>query len=414
MIKLKLIVAGIVVLLILGFVLFKFITPRGQSGPVTLVYWDFWDENSIRPALTEFEKIHPNTRITYIFQSKINYRSRVTTQIKEGLGPDVFPIHNSWLPMFRADLVPAPNSIFSMTDFKNTFYPVATESFVSGNLIYAIPLGIDGLALFVNEDILSAGGVAVPKSWSDFIPAATKLTVKDSSGQIKTAGASIGTTENIDYWSDLLGLMLQQQQTVDLENPATSAGTEVATFYTGFVTDPTKKVWDVNLPTSAEMFTTGRLAFYFASFEKAAEIKNANPSLKFKIVPVPQLPGRNISWASFWGETVSARSTHQKEAWELAKFLTSKEISKAFAIPNARVDLAIEYANDPLMGAFVSQGPYYKFWYLAEEGTDGGGINDNIIKAWKNGIDQILAGQSIDGSLASVATSVETTLKGLK
>ena len=415
MVKIKLIVASAAVLLILVFlvatIVFKFgILEEEQSGLVTLVYWDFWDENSIKPILTEFEKTHPGTKINYFFQSELNYRLRVTTQIKEGLGPDVFPIHNSWLTMFASILAPAPADIFTIGEYKNTFYPVAMDSFVFGNQIYALPLGIDGLALYVNEDILAAGGVTIPNSWSEFIPAAVKLTVKDSTGQIKTAGASIGTTENIDYWSDLLGLMLLQQQTIDLKSPANPSAAEVATFYTGFIIDPSKKVWEDNLPTSSDMFTTGRLAFYFAPFEKAAEIKAANPNLKFKIVPVPQLPGRNIGWASFWGEAVSGKSVHQKQAWELIKFLTSKEISKLFASPNARVDLATEQINDPLMGAFVSQGPYYKFWYMAEGGTDGGGINDGITKAWKNGINQILAGQSVDGSLSAVATDIKKVL----
>ena len=406
----KLVSIGLVLLLVVSFLIFKSFSGGGQSGPVTLIYWDFWDENSIRPILTEFEKTHPNTKITYISQSKINYRLRVNTQIKEGLGPDVFPIHNSWLPMFSSDLAAAPANVFTIGEYKNTFYPVAADSFIAGNLIYALPLGIDGLALYVNEDILASSGVQVPKSWSDFIPAATKLTVKDSNGQIKTAGASIGTTENIDYWSDLLGLMLLQQQTIDLKVPASPAGAEVATFYTSFVIDPSKKVWDVTLPSSTEMFTTGRLAFYFATYEKAAEIKAANPNLKFKIVPVPELPGRNIGWASFWGEAVSVGSTHQEQAWELVKFLTSKEISKVFASPNGRVDVAPEQIDDPVMGAFIAQGPYYKFWYMAEGGTDGGGINDGITKAWKDGINQILAGQSVGGSLTAAASEIKKVL----
>jgi ABC-type glycerol-3-phosphate transport system substrate-binding protein len=402
----KIIGAVVILTLILGFIFWR-VSGSKPTGPVTITYWDFWDENLIRPVLSEFEKTHPNVKIKYIAQSKLNYRTRVTTQIKEGLGPDVFPIHNSWLLMFQSGLVAADN--LTISEYKSTFYPVAADSFINQNQIYAAPLGIDGLAMLVNEDILAAAGVAIPTNWPDFISASTKLTVKDSGGQIKTAGAAIGSTDNIDYWGDLLGMMLLQQQNVDLKHPDGTAGQEVVSFYTGFVTDPRKKVWDTNLESSTDMFVNGKLAFYFAPYSKAAEIKGVNPNLKFKVVPVPQLPGRQIAFGSFWGEAVSARSANPEQSWEFIKFLTSKEVSRVFAGPNARVDLAKEQQSDPLIGPYVLQGPMYKFWYLSQDGTDGG-INDGITAAWKEGIAQILAGNAPGGALSGIATKTEAVL----
>jgi len=398
----KIILIALVLLIAAGLIILGINTFKNREPEqINIVYWDFWDENLIRPVLTEFERTHPNTKISYTSQSQLNYRTRLSTQIKEGAGPDVFPIHNSWLPLFLNDISPAPSNIFSLGDYKSTFYPVAFDSFVASNQIYGAPLGIDGLALFVNTDILSAANVAIPTNWSEFVSGATKVTVKDSNGLIKTAGAGIGTTTNIDYWSDILGLMLLQQQTVNLKDPSPETGAEVISFYTGFITDPTKKVWDVNLPRSGDMFISGNLAFYFAPFSKVSEIKVVNPNLKFKVVPVPQLPNGKITWGTFWGETVSVQTKFKKESWELIKFLTSKEISKVFSVPSARVDVAAEQSQDPIMGPFVNQGPMYKFWYLSQVGTDGG-INDEIIKIWQMGILGVLQGQSPQGVLSTI------------
>lgn len=396
---------------ILGFSLWRIVPLilNRETGPAVITYWDFWEENSISPLLREFESLHPNIKIVYNFQSQLNYRNRVQTQIKEGGGPDVFPTHNSWLPMFSADLAPAPLTLFNALDFKKTFYPVVADSFLVSNQVLAAPLGIDGLALFYNEDILIAGGVAIPKSWSDFTAAANKLTVKDAEGNIKTAGAGLGTTGNVDYWSDLLGMMLLQQPGVDLRSPTSEQTEQVLRFYTGFVTDPTKKVWDVNLPSSTVAFEEGILAFYFGPYSKVAEIKAANPNLKFKVAPVPQLPGRQIAWGSFWGEAVSGKSKRQNESWELIKFLTSKDIAKSFAKPYARVDLANLQLSDPELGAFVAQGPYYKFWYLATEGEDNG-INDEMIKVWETGVNGFLQGKSSQEVLQNISTGVKGVL----
>ena len=398
----KIILIVLVILITVGLVVLGMRTfSSREPEQAGIVYWDFWDENLIRPVLTEFERTHPNIKISYISQSQLNYRTRLSTQLKEGVGPDIFPIHNSWLPLFLSDISPAPSNIFSLSDYKATFYPVAFDSFVTTNEVYAAPLGVDGLVLFVNTDILSAANVAIPTNWSEFVSSATKVTVKDSNGLIKTAGAGIGTTTNIDYWSDILGLMLLQQQTVNLKDPTPESGAEVVTFYTGFITDPTKKVWDVNLPRSTDMFTSGNLAFYFAPFSKVAEIKAANPNLHFKVVPVPQLPNGRIAWGTFFGETVSAQSKFKKESWELIKFLTSKEISRVFSVPSARVDLSSEQINDEILGPFVSQGPMYKFWYLSQVGSDGG-LNDEMIKVWQIGILGVLQGQSPEGVLSTI------------
>lgn len=398
----KIILIALVLLITVGLVILGTRTfSNREPEQINIVYWDFWDENLIKPVLLEYEKTHPKVKISYTSQSQLNYRTRLSTQLKEGAGPDIFPIHNSWLPLFLSDISPAPANIFSLSDYKSTFYPVAFDSFVTDNEVYAVPLGVDGLVLFVNTDILSAANVAIPTNWSEFVSSATKVTVKDSNGLIKTAGAGIGSTTNIDYWSDILGLMLLQQQTVNLKDPSPETGAEVISFYTGFMTDPTKKVWDINLPQSTEMFTSGNLAFYFAPFIKASEIEAANPGLKFKVVPVPQLPGGKTTWGTFWGESVSNQAKFKKESWEFIKFLTSKEVSRVFAIPNARVDMASEQIKDEVLGPFIEQAPTYKFWYLSQVGSDGG-INDEMIKIWQVGILGVLQGQSPQGVLSTI------------
>lgn len=410
--------------IILGFLFWRFgpnIGRETQTGPVTITYWGLWEEdNLIRPAIEEYKKIKPDITVNYVRQSSINYRTRVQTQIREGVGPDVFRIHNSWLPMFNGDLAPAPADVFTVNEYQTNFFPIATDSFVRENQIYAAPFGMDGLALFYNEDILIAGDVDVPRNWQEFINAATKLTVRDQSGQIQTAGAALGTAGNVDHWSDILGLLLLQQPRVNLTNPATPEVAEVFRFYTGFITDPRRKAWDVNLPNSTQAFAQGRLAFYFAPSWRAHELRILNPNLKFKVASVPQLSNRQVGWATFWGEAVSARSQNQKEAWEFVKFLTSVQTQKMlyaqasqvrlFGEPYSNVSLSSEIANDPIVGAFVTQGPYYKFWYLSSNTFDAG-INEEMIKYWEDGINATLQGTDPQVALQTVAQGVQQVLQ---
>lgn len=390
------------------------------NEPVTLTYWGLWEEdNLIAPIIDEYKKQNPTITVNYERKSSLNYRTRVQTQIREGVGPDVFRIHNSWLPMFQADLIPAPVETFTVSDYKNIFYPVATESFVRGNAIYAAPMEVDGLALFYNEDMLTAVGGTPPKNWQEFIDLANKMTVKDSTG-IKASGAALGTTSNVDHWPDILGLLLFQQPNVNFTNFGTVEAEEVLRFYTGFVTDPRKKTWDLDLPRSTDMFSQGRLGFYFAPSWRAHELRIANPNLKFKVAPVPQLPGKIVNWASFWGEAVSARSKNPTEAWKFVKFLTSIETERLayqqasqirlFGEPYSLTSLSGEIAGDPIVGAFVSQGPNYKFWYLSSNTFDNG-INDEMIKYFEDGINATLAGTDPRSALSTIDQGVKQVLE---
>ncbi len=421
----RILIIVLILAIIFGFLFWKFgsnlpfLNSQKNTGPITLTYWGLWeDDNLIKPLILAYQKQNSKVTINYVKQSSINYRTRVQTQIREGLGPDIFRIHNSWLPMFQNDLVSAPSEIFSLSDYRNTFYPVAIDSFVKNNTIFAASYEIDGLALFYNEEMLNGIGGKPPRNWQEFIDTANKMTVKDSTG-IKTAGAALGTTSNVDHWSDIIGLLLLQQPGVDLNNVATSQVAEILQFYTGFVTDPKKKTWDVNLPNSTEMFASNRLGFYFAPSWRAHEIRVANPNLKFKVIPMPQLSSKSVAWASFWGEAVSGKSKNPNEAWKFVKFLTSAEAEKLayttasqvrlFGEPYSRVDLASSIASDPIVGAYVQQGPIYKYWYLASSTIDGG-INDEMIKYWEDGINATLAGGNSQSVLQTVNQGVKQVI----
>lgn len=390
-----------------------------EQGPIELTYWGLWEEdNLIRPVIDLYQSKYPNIKINYVRQSSLNYRTRVQSQITDGVGPDVFRIHNSWLPMMEDNLIPAPSDIFTINDYKNLFYPVAFDSFVKNNNIYASPMEIDGLVLFYNEELLQNIGGKPPRTWKEFIETAKNIVVADQRG-IKTAGAGIGAVSNVDHFSDILGLLLLQQPNVNLEKVDSDAAAEVLRFYTGFITDPKKKVWDVNLPNSTQMFAEGRLGFYFAPSWRAHEIKASNPSLKFKIAPVPQLSSKVVNWASFWGEAVSKGSKNPNEAWKFVKFLTSEDAERlmyqeeakirVFGEPYSLVSLQADLAQDPFVGAVVMQGPNYKFWYLASNTFDNG-VNDQMIKYWEDGVNATLAGIDPQIALQTIAKGVTQVL----
>ncbi|OGE18975.1 hypothetical protein A3A14_01365 [Candidatus Daviesbacteria bacterium RIFCSPLOWO2_01_FULL_43_38] len=381
---------------------------EGEDKNISLNYWGLGeDEAPFRPIIGSYQLQNPKVKITFARQSLLNYRTRLLTQLQAGQGPDIFLIHSSWLPMFSEDLSPAPGEILSTDEYTKLFYQIAKETLINGGKIYAVPKEIDGLALLYNEDILKAAGATVPVTWQEFLDVARRVTVKNTAGQIQTAGAAMGATANVDFWPEILALLFLQQPDGNLTEPANQSGSEVLQFYAGFVTDPKNKTWDVTLPSSSQMFSSGKLAFYFATAAKAASLKVENPNLNFKTAPVPQLPGGKISYGGFWAIAVSARSQNQKKAWEFVKYLSTPEViqARSTTLPYPRQDMAGLQVGDPILGAYISQAAYFKGWYLNSDARDAG-INDEMVKLYEGALNSVLQGGDSRGALQAIQPGI--------
>jgi len=398
--------------------------PQPANQPITLNIWGLWDdEGTIRPILDAYHESHPNITLIYTKQSLLNYRTRVQTQIRASQGPDIFILHSSWTPLFYQDLAPAPETIMTIGEYKQIFYPMIYETLTSQGKIYAISRDVDGLGMYVNEDILKATGISIPRTWVEFVEAAKKTTVRDQNGQIQTAGVALGTVSNVDFWPEILGLLFFQQPRGDLIQPANKDGIEVLQFYTSFVMDPKNKTWDSTLPASTQMFASGKLAFYFAPAFQAGILKTLNPNLKLKIAPVPQLPGKTVNYGAFWAFGVSSTSKNQNQAWEFLRFSISsqalqllnqkREESGILGRSYARVEMASLQADDPILGAFITQAPYYKSWYL-NSGTEDRGINEEMMGNYAEAVDGVLQGRDPMEILQASQVNIKQTLEKYK
>ncbi|RPJ69004.1 MAG: extracellular solute-binding protein, partial [Alphaproteobacteria bacterium] len=316
--------------------------------------------------------------------------------------------------MFKNDLATVPGNVYDISSFKRIFYPVAQKDLVSANKIYGIPLEIDTLALYINQDIFDEGGMTAPTSWpQEFLDVARNLTVR-SGDRIVRAGAAIGNAGNVSHWQDILALMMLQNG-VDLKNPSGTLAEDSMNFYTGFQT--VDRVWDETQDESKLAFAKGNLAMYFGYSWDYFDIKAINPNLNFKIVSVPQLPGGNVNYASYWVEGVGKKSKNQSVAWDFLKFISSRdelaELYEAeaklrgFGEPYGRVDMAELLESDPIVSVFVNQAKTAQSWYLSSLTWDGDtGINSRIGTYFSDAI-------NLSKSGTETKTALETTAKGV-
>lgn len=415
---------GIVVILAIAFLVWRFILPqfsKQKSEKVTLTYWGLWeDKNTMQSVILDFQRKHPNITVNYSKEDIKQYRERLQKRTELGTGPDILRLHNTWVPMLSEILLPLPNDIIKASEFKKTYYPVAADDLIKNGAIYGIPFGTDTLSLFVNTEILKSAGQKVPETWDDFIKVARALTVKDETGRIKTAGASLGTFDNINHAPDIVSLLLVQNgaNLKDLsKNP--QAASDALNFYTSFAKGE-GNVWDTTLDPSIIAFSKGSLAMYFGYSWDIFSIKAANPTLTFEVYSVPHLPGRSMTIASYWADGVSAKSKHQKEAYLFLKFLSEKETAqklyseasktRLFGAPYARLDLGESIKDNKLVYPFVAQTKNAVSTFFVSDTFDDG-LNSESNAYLGNAVRSVLDNTSSESAVDTLSKGVSQVLQ---
>ena len=378
----------------------------------------------VQPLIDEYISKNPQAKIDYIEDSPTDYKERLVNSMLQGKGPDVFTYHNSWVPMLKDFLDIMPADVMSYDDFAKVYYPVMVGNLTTGAGIVGLPLEYDGITLFINEDIFSTAGKIAPTTWDEFHQIAIDLTTRNDKNVIIQSGAALGITSNVDYWPEIIALLLLQSK-ANMYNPQGQGTEEALSYYADFYTFD--KVWDSTLPSSTQAFAEGKLAMLLAPTKAVSEIKNLNGSLRFKSVPLPQVRRDNpdepdVSYATYWVQGVWNKSPNKELAWDFLKFLSKKEsleeiyknstVAGLVGMAYPRIDMRDELISDPIMGSIVALAPDSKSWYLMSKTNDGEeGLNTLLDAVFQTGLDSLSATKNRKGVTHVVETIDEDSAR---
>ena len=425
--KIALLIVGLILLIGLLFLVFKVVLPglkgRGPTSIVNLTYWGLWEPSATLDAvIAEFESQNPGIKVKYSKQEKFDYRSRLKGRLAKSPGsdtevPDIFRLHNTWIPTFTDELAAVPTSTANTIGLNNDYYSIFQRDLAQNGRFLAVPLMYDSLALYYNKKLLQDAQVNPPLTWWGLENAATKLTVRDQNNQITIAGAALGLTENIDHWPDIIGLMLLQNGVKPFvaDDPKNDQKLlDVLTYYSLFYSQ--LQVWDSSLPESTQAFANGKLAFYFAPSWRTFNLLEINPALQFEITTAPQLPTlesasaqsieqsgsndnlTNIHYATYWAEGVNSKSQHQAEAFKLLEFLsrsatlekmfTAQKQTREFGEIYPRKSMAGKISTDPRLRPFTVAAPNTYSFYLASRTWDDS-LNSDLSRYFGNALNRL-------------------------
>ena len=421
------IVAALPVIVIFGFLLFRgqlpFFKTANQKTEIT--YWGLWEEEVMKPVLDDFQKINPNISVTYSRKFKEDYFSLLKNKINSKDAPDIFWFNSSWFPIFKGFLSSVPRSVYSKEEYEKIFYPVTEQLLVSGEY-KGIPIELSNLVLVTNTKYLrNAKFSSSPTSWLELRYQYTPSLTVWSKGRVTRSAVALGTSSNVNNAAAILAtLMMQEGVKFTSDNKVTfdksetfdgnNLGADALTFYTSFAGE--NGTWNETFPDSITTFKKGLVAMIFLTSEELRTLVNEK-SLSFTVSPVPQVPTKKkVVFGTFWANGINNSSEQKEAAWELAKFLSKKEVlEKVFTNeqriqglgrPYPRIDMKEKLSLDKFFAAVVDQGELTQSWYLDEDSAEGS-LNLPMVKIFKDAIDNVGRSSSAVGAIHSSAEEAQ-------
>ncbi len=363
----------------------------GGGSNESLVVWTVYDnDETLRPVIESFRAKRKGVEVKLQVVDPGDYEDQLLNAMASGRGPDVFFIHNSWLPKYLDKISPAESSVWQYSDYKNTFVDALSSDFTKDRQVYGASLYVDSLALFYNKDLLGTAGIArPPRTWAELEVASRKLARLNINGYFSRSGVALGLSSvapggQINRAEDVLYLLMLQKGVKPWSEDGLSpefgsgdsaaAAEEALRFYTSFA-DPAgdNYTWNTLSDYSIDAFANSRAGLMINYSYARGLIEQKASNLNYDVAPVPQqsLDVSESNFASYWGMVVSKQSELQKEAWDFIKAATSKDALDKYAgvtkLPSSRRDLIELQVNDPEVGVFAHANLTAKTFYRPDQ-----------------------------------------------
>ncbi len=423
---------GLIVIIIIGAFLFSGISTP-QVNQYSLTIWGTQDETVWKKIIQDYEAFKPNVSVSYQQINADNYDSQVLNALASGNGPDIFEIDNHQLLENLSRITPVDPQQLNISQLNNLFPDVVGQDFTLNGQIYALPINMDTLALFYNNDLFNAAGVAQPPTtWSNIEALIPVFKQADSNGQINQAAIALGgSSQTINYAPDILSFLMLQYGTAMAqissngyqasfaENQTENPGLNAFNFYLNFATPSNADyTWNDTLGNSFDEFAAGKVAMMLAYGKDIGVIQNKNAYLNFKTAAAPQLnPSKPVSYANYQGLVVSKQSNAPSWAWNFIIFLTANDqeetayLKAENQLPALR-SLIAQGINDQNNSIFNRQALTAQSWLIPNESQ----TNSAFSSAIKNVLSGLLAPQDAlnqaESQINQIGQSIQLQTQG--
>ncbi|MEU4743434.1 sugar ABC transporter substrate-binding protein [Actinosynnema sp. NPDC023658] len=306
----------------------------GGGGKATITFWDNNGGPGRTPIYEElikrFESTNPDVHVEYVGIPSASVQQKYDTAIAGGETPDVGGVTTSYLSNLVGQdaLLPLDDRITG-GPLKDKLLPSLVETVRQTSpdgKLYSVPTSGNMDLIWYRTDLFQAAGVEPPKTWDEFVNAATKLTDAGANKYGYTIRGGAGSvfqliTEAYSY-SGVDNFFKDGKSTLNDKANAELVD-KVADLYKKATPEA-----DVNnsYTQMVAQFTGGSVAMMHHNLGSSGDVTKAFAD-KVAAIPLPVGPNgkRTVVPNPTDGFAVFKNSKNPDAAWKFAEFLASSE-----------------------------------------------------------------------------------------
>lgn len=322
-------------------------------------------------------------KINYVQKDSSTFDADFVEALATGVGPDMIILRDDYIYKNRNKLFIIPYKNYSQRTFRDNFIS-AGEIFFDQEGVVALPFLVDPLVMYWNRGMFSNNMISEPpKYWDQIYDLIEKITRRDANANIIQSAIALGEWQNITNVKEIVSMILLQAGT-----PITSRGERgvasvlneqfgrpvvpsqsAINFYTQF-SNPTSPyyTWNRSLPSSFNMFLSGKLATYIGFASEVLSIQQKNPNLDFDVTNVPQIRDTEIKtvFGRMYALALVKQSKQIAGAFVALNGLTEtvalRELEKVTNLPPVRRDLLADKPLDAFRVIFYNSALISRSW----------------------------------------------------
>jgi multiple sugar transport system substrate-binding protein len=335
--------------------------------------------NLYQQLIDKFEAAHPTISVSIDWLPWDTYLTKLKTGFAAGDPPDVF-----WLWVNDAEYYASRGTLLDITPYVkkdnfnlDDFFPTSLNAYKYQDGLYGLPRESSAIVLYYNKDLFDQAGIAYPDenlTFDQYLDIAQKLTKKDDKGNITQFGSG-GMSDYSEFWTVVWsngGDVFDETKTkCVMDSPEAEQAIQwMADLSNKYHVAPT--AGESGTMSAEQLFLSGKIAMFLSGRWSTMTLWNAANAPKWDIAPVPAIsPEKRTTRTSAGAHAIAKDTKHPEEAWELLKYLSSKEaydfLSASGVIipaykPVAESDTFLQPGKDPAHAQiFLDAMSYAKF-----------------------------------------------------
>jgi multiple sugar transport system substrate-binding protein len=311
---------------------------NGSEKEVTIRYmrWASGEEEvNFRGWLDEFENAHPNIKVESEFLPYETYSSKVKTDLISGNAPDVIAFSSSeWFAYIYSNVFLDLNTL---PGAKEAFGQLTEDSVAAFNVEGAqlgAPIGVGRRVPFINKDLFDKANVPLPSQTEPMTALQwVEMMKKVQAGLEGDMMAANLFPEELLYSLALSAgspVLSQDGKKVLVNTPD---GVKAIQAFKDIMASgaqvPILDVWKGAYGNPDSAISTGKVAIGWTGTWSVKALKEAN--INYMSIPAPIVEGGKVTQVGYLNShAIPSASKNQEAAWELVKWMISKEGQLSF------------------------------------------------------------------------------------